>query len=64
MSEYKIALAQMAMSSEKNKNLIRSLTLLENAAEQGSDLILYPMLRGEHRSFCDAKRGSRIRDVL
>jgi len=42
MSEYKIALAQMAMSSEKNKNLIRSLTLLENAAEQGSDLILYP----------------------
>jgi predicted amidohydrolase len=42
MSEFKIALAQMAMASEKNTNLIKSLTLLEQAARQGSDLILYP----------------------
>jgi predicted amidohydrolase len=42
MSEFKIALAQMAMSSDKNNNLIKSLTLLEAAAGQASDLILYP----------------------
>ena len=42
MGEFTIALAQMAMADDKQTNLIRSLTLLEKAAAQGADLILYP----------------------
>ncbi|MGI6118683.1 MAG: carbon-nitrogen hydrolase family protein [Bilifractor sp.] len=42
MSEFTVALAQMAMASDKKSNLIRSLTLLEKAAREGADLILFP----------------------
>ena len=38
----RIALAQMAMSGDKQGNLMKSLTMLEKAAERKADLILYP----------------------
>lgn len=41
-NNFKISLAQMSMSEDKKENLIKGLTLLEKAADQGSDLILYP----------------------
>ena len=40
--QLKIALAQMAMTDSKKDNLVRSLELLEKAAAEGADLILYP----------------------
>ena len=38
----RIALAQMAMTTQKRENLVSSLTSLEKASKDSADLIFYP----------------------